>query len=483
MSKEKMITSSNLVDDYVDRADFEYFHDQTMEPYIRTVLDNTVRNMKIGSQEFNIFVSKDFKEKYGTVLRVSNLKDISEIMMGFAVHDGQEFKLDVRIIKSNDNSIYYDLGLGKLVHINVNGWEIIDPPYPMFKKFSHQKEQSKPLKSNKEDFENIDQFINIENEEQKYLFKVNLITCFIPGFPHPIEFLHGEQGSAKSTLTKIKKSLIDPSVLNSISLNKDNELIQAVSHHYYPTFDNLSVLKKQTSDLLCRFVTGEGYSRRKLYTDDDDIIYQYMRCITLNGINQVATQPDLLDRGLIFELKTILPENRKCEQDIFKKFEDLKPKILGSIFSIVSASLKEFDSIILENPPRMADFTKWGCAVSKAMGLSEERFLNAYRHNTQLKNNIAIESSPIALPVIELMKDKNQIEITATELYYDLKAVADTIGIDTKSHYYPKDPNWLWRRLKEIRPNLLEYGIQVDKIDEFRNERGRLIRLEKLNGI
>jgi len=308
MCKEKKITNRNIVDEYVETADFEYFHDQAIEPYIRTTIDEKFVDIKIGSQEFNIYISKDFKDKYGTVLRNQYLKDISEIMKGTAVHDGPEFNLDVRITKSGNKSIHYDLRCGKIVHIFEHDWEIIDPPYPMFKKFRHQKEQCLPVKSSINEFENIDQFINIDNEEQKFLFKVNLITCFIPGFPHPIEFLHSEQGSAKSTLTKIKKGLVDPSILNSISLSKDNDLIQAVSHHYFPTFDNLSGLKKNTSDLLCRFVTGEGYSKRRLYTNDDDFIYQFMRCITLNGINQVATQPDLLDRGLIFELKRIPPE-------------------------------------------------------------------------------------------------------------------------------------------------------------------------------
>ena len=42
-----------------------------------------------------------------------------------------------------------------------------------------------------------------------------------------------------------------------------------------------------------------GFSKRQLYTDDDDIIYHFRRCIGFNGINLRATKADLLDRAII----------------------------------------------------------------------------------------------------------------------------------------------------------------------------------------
>ena len=64
------------------------------------------------------------------------------------------------------------------------------------------------------------------------------------------------------------------------------------------------------SDQLCRAVTGSGFTKRELYSDDNDIIYNFRRCLGFNGINLAATKADLLDRGIIMALERI-PESKR----------------------------------------------------------------------------------------------------------------------------------------------------------------------------
>ena len=86
--------------------------------------------------------------------------------------------------------------------------------------------------------------------------------------------LHGEQGSAKSTLQELVKMLIDPSYVKTFTFPRDsNEFIQQLSHNYIVYYDNISEIKEWISDLLCRAVTGSGSSKRQLYTDDEDFFY------------------------------------------------------------------------------------------------------------------------------------------------------------------------------------------------------------------
>ena len=139
--------------------------------------------------------------------------------------------------------------------------------------------------------------------------------------------LHGEQGSAKTTLQELIKMLVDPSIVKTLTFPRDiNELVQQLSHNYIAYYDNISIIKEQISDALCRAVTGSGFSKRQLYTDDDDIIYNFIRCIGFNGINLAATKADLLDRGIIIQLERILKENRRKIEDIWKDFEILRPQ-------------------------------------------------------------------------------------------------------------------------------------------------------------
>jgi hypothetical protein len=58
-------------------------------------------------------------------------------------------------------------------------------------------------------------------------------------------------------------------------------------------------------------------TKRELYTDDEDIIYKYKHCLSLNGINTALTESDALDRVLTIELEEINDENRRKEADLF----------------------------------------------------------------------------------------------------------------------------------------------------------------------
>ena len=54
--------------------------------------------------------------------------------------------------------------------------------------------------------------------------------------------LHGEQGSAKSTLQELIKMLVDPSIVNTLTFPRDiNELIQQLSHNYIAYYDTNAV--------------------------------------------------------------------------------------------------------------------------------------------------------------------------------------------------------------------------------------------------
>ena len=63
---------------------------------------------------------------------------------------------------------------------------------------------------------------------------------------------------------------------------------------------------------MCKAVTGIGHTKRELYTNDNDIIYEHRRCLGLNGINVALTEADALDRSIFIELEDI-DENREKE--------------------------------------------------------------------------------------------------------------------------------------------------------------------------
>jgi hypothetical protein len=178
--------------------------------------------------------------------------------------------------------------------------------------------------------------MNVKGDSNKLPLKCYIISLFIPGIPKPVLMLHGEQGSAKSTLQELIKRTVDPSSIISLTFPRDiNEFVQQLSHNYIAYYDNVLFIRECKSDQIFRAVIGSGFSKRELYSDDSDIIYNFKRCLGFNGINLAATKADLLDRGIIIQLERILKDDRRKEEEILNSLELMKPQLLGYIFDVL----------------------------------------------------------------------------------------------------------------------------------------------------
>jgi hypothetical protein len=158
-------------------------------------------------------------------------------------------------------------------------------------------------------------------------------------------------------------------------------LSQVFDHHACAVLDNLTYVKQWHSDALCRAVTGDGMSKRKLYTDEDDIIMSYKRAIILTGINPPTTAPDLIDRSLLIELERIPKADRRPEEELRRAFAERKPFIFGGLLNTLSATLRRRDESKLERLPRMADFAQHGAAVAEILGFGADAFAAALADN------------------------------------------------------------------------------------------------------
>ena len=133
----------------------------------------------------------------------------------------------------------------------------------------------------------IDELCNLLKIQQqhKQLFKIHLVSLFLESYPIPIMIFHGEQGSAKSTITSTIKKIIDPSPENLASMPKKiDDLNIHLYNRYLSNFDNISYFDQETSDNLCRGITGHTHIKRELYQDSKEVILSIQTRIILNGI-------------------------------------------------------------------------------------------------------------------------------------------------------------------------------------------------------
>lgn len=443
---------------------FEFFHTPTDIAYARIPQGEHFEIHKCRSQSFKQVLSYLMWEEEHKTPNSDSLNAAINAVEGKAIHEGTCHELHNRVAWLDDN-IWYDLSDSRYraVKISKKGWEIVEQPPILFQRYQHQSSQVEPL-THGDPIKLLD-YVNLKDDEQKLLFMVYVTACIIPEIAHPILHPWGGQGAAKSTLMRFIVSLIDPSEEDLLVVPRnENDLAQRLNHHWICCFDNLATLPDWLSDTLSRAVTGTGFSKRELFTDDNVVIYKIKRVVGLNGINIVAVKPDLLDRCILLELDRIDESTRQEEKLLWRWFDRDKPAILGGLFDVVSRAIRYYPEVKLDKLPRLADFGRWGEAISRALGNPPDQFLEAYFANISSQNDEVLASNPIASCIMRLMFDPPQDEWKGSpaELLHTLNAEAAQLNISTKMKSWPKAPHILTRRVNELKTNLIAGGIDVE---------------------
>ena len=128
----------------------------------------------------------------------------------------------------------------------------------------------------------------------------------------------------------------------------------------------------------------------------------------LNGIEELATRGDLLDRAIVIYLPSIPEEQRRPEATLWRDFDAQHPKILGALLDAVSTALRHRYEVKLERLPRMADFAIWVAAASKNLGMSPDDFMDAYTGNRSDANELALDAALIVPPLRDLLSGEGR---------------------------------------------------------------------------
>jgi hypothetical protein len=201
-----------------------------------------------------------------------------------------------------------------------------------------------------------------------------------------------------------------------------------------------------------------------LYKDDEDFVYNMKRAIGFNGINVTATKPDLIERLINLWLKPIDKRKRRKVEHLQSEFVIILPQLLGFICDTLVKVLNRVGEVKLAELPRMADFAEMAELVARCLGYKDNEFTEAYNRNIGFTNEQAIEASPVATAIIELMDQTALWTGKASGLKValnDLVASKRELSSMIYSKSWPKTPRALRDRLNEIEPNLKEAGIII----------------------
>jgi hypothetical protein len=452
--------------DLISQNSNTFFKDQYDTPHSRIHNGDRFENVKVESSKFKRYLIRLYHENENRVANAEAVTNAVQALLAKAEYEGETYPLSVRVASYNE-AFFYDLTNPKweCIEITKQGWQLVDKtPIPLFTRFN-QTAQVQPSRDYEPNiFDRFMALTNVRKEDDKKLLKIYIVSLFIPDIQHVILQTCGEKGGAKSMLEKLIKEIADPAKPKLLSVHKDRmEFIQQVAQNHLVFYDNLKYPPRWLSDETCRAVTGAGSSKRKLYTDDDSIVYEYQRCLGFNGISLVLTEPDALDRSIITEQERIDKKNRVPEQVIFFQFYELRPRLLGYIFGVLVKAMNIKPTIKLDGYPRMADFAEWGEAIARAMGYKENEFIEILENNAGRQNAEAIENSVLGQVITRFINDPNidfdgpsGYESTVSEFLVKLNDIATLNKINTNFKGWPKAANSLTRRLKAIMSNIRE---------------------------
>ena len=362
------------------------------------------------------------------------------------------------------------------VRIDELGWEVQRDAGVMFRRAHRTMALPSPEdpKSNAEAFSRLWKYANVTPAD-RVLVAAFILGAFKPEGPYPLLMVSGEQGTGKSTFSRLLKRLIDPSAAPLRQPPKEpRDVLVAAINTWLLCLDNLSWLPPELSDTLCRISTGGAISERTLFSNLDETLVEVQRPVVMNGIEELATRPDLAQRGIHVELepvKAVLPESR-----LFREFDADAPLIFGAILNALVISAATSHNVALIPMPRMADFAQWAYAGLPVLGFQPSDFVDAYQANQDAGLQLGLESSPVGRAVLALMEGHPHWEGTTTEL---LGALANVEGVDHRSRQWPKTARMLTSHLTRLGPALRTAGIQRE---HYRTKRERCIRLSLSTG-
>lgn len=344
------------------------------------------------------------------------------------------------------------------VQVDADGWGVVDESPVKFVRPTTS--QALPVPKPGGNINDLKKFLNIEDDDFKLIVGWLLMGLRGRG-DFPVLVVHGEQGSAKSTLTQILRSLVDPSSVPLRGMwRTEDDLLVSASKSWCVVIDNLSYLSREMSDAICRLATGGGHSKRKLYSDDEEYAINLMRPVMMNGIEAIATQPDLLSRSLVINLPIIEDGKAKEKEIVLNEFESMRAKLFGALLDALSHALKRYRQMKVRRLPRMTSFAIWVTAAESSIGWESGAFMEAYRKNLHTGAALSIDASTVGEALQTFIAQEKHWKGTTTEL---LKILGDKVTVDQlRDKTWPKAPHILSRQLKRLAPSFRKIGVNIN---------------------
>jgi len=447
------------------------FHDPNGAAFADLAIDGHRETWPIRSRQFRHWLRRRYYEETGGAASAETIRSALDLLEARAQFDAPERTVHVRVAEHDGHS-YLDLADKDW---RPDGWQVVASPPVRFRRAAGM--LPLPIPQRGGSIEALAAFLNLPAQDEFVLMVAWLLAALQQGGPYPLLVIAGEQGSAKTMLTKILRALIDPNAAPTRAPpREERDLMIAANNGHILAFDNLSSLPSWLSDALCRLASGGSFAIRQLYTDCDEVLFHAARPAILNGIEDVVCRSDLADRAMFLALEPITDERRRTERQLWREFEAMRPRILGALLDAAVHGLQRLSRVRLERSPRLADFALWATACETAFWPAGT-FLRVYNANRRAAIEGVIEADPVAAFVREIMAVRGTWAGRASDLLRVRMAAGEDVLDGTTG--WPKNPRALAGRLRRCQTFLRTVGINIAFTREGRTG-SRIIRMTSL---
>ncbi len=343
--------------------------------YVKVTRKGRAETLLVESSMYARLLRVRYRNVFRKVCKADWIRNAVDQLAAIAIEEGDDIPVHIRVAFVA-GKLYIDLAdcERNVVEIDSDGYRVIHDAPVRFLRTDMM--QALPIPQAGGSLVALKQFINVKAEDFPLLIGAILGTLHPTGSYPIISFIGGD-GHAKTSAALFILALIDPSIIKGCSPPETNEdLVLAVQQRWLYFIDNLSEIKSWLSDSACRLSTGGATERRTKYKDRDTSVFIAKRPQIYTSITQVIHKPDLRSRTIEFDCPQVVA--RKSEEKLWDDFYRERPRLLGALYTCVSAALKNRDTLSTDSQHRMADFCNWVQAAEPATGLEPGSILKAY---------------------------------------------------------------------------------------------------------
>ncbi len=460
------------------KLDIELWSDISGDGYLTLKTVQKRGSYKIDSKEGKLYLDWLFHQYFPhEVLKDTDKSDVIQTLKSRALYDGNTYTTSMRL-EGDLEKIYLDIGdeTWQAIEITKLGWKLVDGLSLPFRFIRPAGLAPYPIPQRGGSLSLLRSSVNIKDDKSWSLLAAWILGAFHTKGLYPGLVVHGQQGSAKSTLSEFVREVVDPNTAGLRRIpNKEENISLAARNSRVLAFDNLSGISNNISDILCTISTGGSFSTRKLYADTDEVLFYVCRPWILNGIDSVTSRTDLLDRMIVITLDRISPQDRRTKAEVKREFEANKPLIFGAVLDMISTAMKNYPKMKVEATARMADFNRWVLAAEEHFGVPLGTFTLAYQNLREDMEEELIGEDNFIQFIEYLLETNTTWKGSATQLFEQMEHYRKAKNFLSKE--WPKSNAEVSKRLKRAAPLLERRNIFFESGKENRK---RVLRLWKV---